>query len=99
MGRRINSGLASGVRGQVSIENYELISKLVAQAVPGDINLADPKYNDFHDYIERRKDKDSEGNFDFAAHGGPKSVEIYVNGKTHEVDWRTVAKIIKAYYK
>ena len=38
MGRRINSGLASGVRGQVSIENYELISKLVAQAVPGDIN-------------------------------------------------------------
>ena len=65
MGRRINSGLASGVRGQFSIENYELISKLVAQAVPGDINLADPKYNYFHDYIERRKDKDSEGNFDF----------------------------------
>lgn len=65
MGKRINSGLASGVRGQVSIENYELISKLVAQAVPGDINLADPKYNYFHDYIERRKDKDSEGNFDF----------------------------------
>lgn len=102
MGRRINSGLALGVRGQVSIENYELISKLVAQAVPGDINLADPKYNDFHDYIERRKDKDSEGNFDFVAHGGPKSVEIYVNGKTHEVDWRTVAKIIKVdkkYYR
>ena len=37
----------------------------MAQAVPGDINLADPKYNYFHDYIERRKDKDSEGNFDF----------------------------------
>ena len=64
--------------------------------------MADPKYNDFHDYIERRKDKDSAGNFDFAAHGGPKSVEIYVNGKTHEVDWRTVAKIIKGdkkYYR
>ena len=45
--------------------------------------------------INSKKGKDSEGNFDFAAHGGPKSVEIYVNGKTHEVDWRTFAKIIK----
>lgn len=31
MGRRINSGLALGVRGQVSIENYELDSKLKEQ--------------------------------------------------------------------
>ena len=32
MGRRINSGLATGIRGQVSIENYELDSKLKEQA-------------------------------------------------------------------
>ena len=72
------------------------------QVVPGDMNLADPTYNYFHGYIERRRDKDSEGNFDFAARGSPKNVEIYVNGKTHKVDWRTVAKIIKRdkkYYK
>ncbi len=32
MGRKINSGLALGVRGQISFENYELDSKLKEQA-------------------------------------------------------------------
>lgn len=33
MGRKVNSGLCSGVRGQISFENYELINKLDEQKI------------------------------------------------------------------
>ncbi len=33
MGRKINSGLCSGNRGQLALENFELISKLENQAI------------------------------------------------------------------
>ncbi len=37
MGRKINSGLSSGVHGQLSFENFELLKKLNKQADIGDI--------------------------------------------------------------
>lgn len=39
MGRKIKSGLTSGIKGQTTIENYELINKLELQVAAGDINL------------------------------------------------------------
>jgi hypothetical protein len=98
MGRLCRSGLCTGTRGsgQISLGNYDLITKLMKQAMPGDINMADPSYNKYSDWIALRKDKDSEGNMDFVAHGSKNSVDILVNGKVHTVDWRTVTKIIKS---
>ena len=52
MGRLCRSGLCTGTRGsgQISLENYDLITKLMKQAMPGDINMADPSYNKYSDW-------------------------------------------------
>ncbi len=98
MGRLCRGGLCTGTRGsgQISIENYDLITRLMKQAMPGDINMADPSYNKYSEWIAKRIDKDAEGNLDFVAHGSKDSVDILVNGNVHTVDWRTVTKIIKS---
>lgn len=94
MGRKIRSGLTLGVSGQLSLENYELLNVLEEQAKAGDISFM--KLNDsFIKNISKRKDIDLNGCFDIIAHGGEDSIEINVNGKTHEVDWRIVSNIIK----
>jgi len=99
MGRRYNSFLSygTGTNKQYSIENYELMDLLMKQiASAGDANYANPKTNDFRKNISKRKDVDPNGLFDFAAHGTPYYVNIYVNGKEHKYqDWRVVANIIK----
>ncbi len=96
MGRRYNSGLCIGVNGNISFENFELYNLLMKQAAYGDANFADPNTNNFKKNISKRRDIDPNGLFDFAAHGSPYSMDIYVNGKNHEdQDWRVIANIIK----
>ena len=97
MGRLCNSRLCTGTRGcgQITLENYDLITRLITQAEPGDINFANPVVNNFSKYINNRLDKDVEGNLDFVAHGSSKTVKIFNHGKEYEVDWREIAKIIK----
>ena len=38
MGRKVNGGLTSGVKGQTSLENYDLLNVLNSQAAAGDIS-------------------------------------------------------------
>ena len=60
MGRRVDSGLSLGASGQLSIDNYELMSVLLSQAIAGYINYmkSDDK---FYKYISKSNDLDSNG--------------------------------------
>jgi len=97
MGRCCNSKLSYGTKNnnQITFESYDLLNKLFSQVAAGDANYADPNINQFREYIDRRNNKDAEGKFDFVAHGSSKTVNIYVNGNPHTVNWRVVANIIR----
>lgn len=94
MGRKLYSGLTSGVKGQTSIENFELLEKLKSQAAPGNISYMKEDER-FNVNISKRSDIDPNGIFDVIAHGNANVIEINVNGRKHEVSWRCLANIIK----
>lgn len=94
MGRKINSGLTSGIKGQTTIENYELINKLNEQIQVGDLifNHNDTKFLNF---INNRNDKDVNGYFDVIGHGSSTNMEVLFNGKILKIDHRLLSKILK----
>lgn len=73
------SGLFSGTNGN---------------PIPGNISFMQTNDN-FHRYIGRRTDIDTDGFFDIIAHGSSKTIEINHNGKVIEVDHRVVARLFK----
>ena len=94
MGRKVNGGLTSGVKGQTSLENYDLLNVLNSQAAAGDISYM-RKNEQFNKNISKRIDVDPNGVFDVIAHGDPNKIEININGKVHKVSWRVLANTIK----
>ena len=94
MGRKVNGGLTSGIKGQTSLENYDLLNVLNSQAAAGDISYM-RKNEQFNKNISKRIDVDPNGVFDVIAHGDPKNIQINVNGRQHEVSWRVLANSIK----
>ena len=94
MGRKVNSGLTTGVKGQTSLENYDLINILNSQVAAGDISYM-RKNEQFNKNISKRMDVDPNGVFDVIAHGNHNKIEINVNGKVYMVSWRVLASSIR----
>ena len=94
MGRRVDSGLSIGASGQLSIDNYELMSVLSSQVAVGDLSLMDRKQL-FARNIKNRTDIDSGDYFDVIAHGSKHAIEVYNNGKVLMVNWRRLARMLK----
>lgn len=81
MGMKSNSGFFHGTRGS-------------RRTAIGDAKLMGP-HQEFLRYISKRKDIDANGLYDVVAHGTASYIQIDHNGKSHDIDWRVTAKIIK----
>jgi hypothetical protein len=95
MGRKINSGLSSGVHGQLSFENFELLNKLNEQASCGEVVV--PNFNNqFLKNINHRSDKDINNTYDIVGHGTPYYIEYQIGGmkKAIRVYHRDLARIL-----
>lgn len=49
----------------------------------------------YFDYISKRKDIDSNGKYDFVAHGKAKNIQVSHNGKDVDINSRVAAKLLK----
>ena len=79
MGMKANGGFFKGTSGN---------------PVVGDVSFMGPKRK-FLNYISRRKDIDVNGFFDIVGHGTSQYIQLDINDKTYDINWRVTAKIIK----
>ncbi len=63
-------------------------------SVPGSTDYMEPT-DDFSVFIQRRKDKDLNGFYDYIAHGDQNTIKVTINGVTHIINHRVAAELIK----
>lgn len=96
MGRKINSGLCSGIRGQLALENYELLNRLNEQASCGDM-VIEHLNNQYIKNISKRSDKDVNNIYDVIGHGTPFYIEYQMPGmkEPRPIFHRELARILR----